>query len=237
VHLLNLKPTHPPSELFFLIFFFSTFLGVSRQGEFKNTINIFLQKVHVETFSQNFNENFDVCFSSTSFVLSRFRVFFSDRSSKTRQKTLYKKIVSKGFFKKFDQKPKTDFFSISFYHVFGRFLVMLVRGVQKDEKNVDKSDPGPFLAFDPPTHQGSPLFFLAAPWPGPLALSPESCLAPGAGLLMLMCNVCLRLFLGPLHRALTTPTAKALHIWQQPPGPDGHCSGCTRQWPAMAAHI
>jgi len=31
---------------------FSTCLGVSRQGEFKNTIKIFLQKVHVENFSQ-----------------------------------------------------------------------------------------------------------------------------------------------------------------------------------------
>jgi hypothetical protein len=59
VHLLNLRPTHPPSDFFFLGFFFSTFLGVSRQGEFKNTKNTFLQKVHVEDF---FN---DVSFSST----------------------------------------------------------------------------------------------------------------------------------------------------------------------------
>jgi hypothetical protein len=48
VHLLNLRPTHPPPDFFFLTFFFSAFLGVSRQGEFKNTTNIFLQKVHVE---------------------------------------------------------------------------------------------------------------------------------------------------------------------------------------------
>jgi hypothetical protein len=32
VHLLNRRPTHPPSDFFFLGFFFSTFLGVSRQG-------------------------------------------------------------------------------------------------------------------------------------------------------------------------------------------------------------
>jgi hypothetical protein len=31
--------THPPSDFFFLDFFFSTLLGISRQGEFKNTIN------------------------------------------------------------------------------------------------------------------------------------------------------------------------------------------------------
>jgi hypothetical protein len=92
--------THPPTiRLFFLDFFFSTFLGVSRQGEFKNTTNIFWQKVRVENFSQNFDKSFDVSFSSTSFVLSHFRVFFSDGSSKTLQKTFYKKIVSKSFYK------------------------------------------------------------------------------------------------------------------------------------------
>jgi hypothetical protein len=83
VHLLNPRPTHPPT----IRLFFSTFLGVSRQGEFKNTIKIFLQKVHVENFSQNFDkifrcQFFDVSFSSTFFVLSRFRVFLSDGSSK-----------------------------------------------------------------------------------------------------------------------------------------------------------
>ena len=74
--------THPPTirHFFFLTFFFSTFLGVSRQGEFKNTIKIFWQKVRVENFSQNFDKNFDVSFSSTFFVLSHFRVFFSDGS-------------------------------------------------------------------------------------------------------------------------------------------------------------
>jgi hypothetical protein len=74
-----------------LAFFLSTFLGVSRQGEFKNTIKIFWQKVRVENFPQNFDKNFDVSFSSTTFVLSHFRVFFSDGSSKTPQKTFYKK--------------------------------------------------------------------------------------------------------------------------------------------------
>jgi hypothetical protein len=112
VHLLNLRPTNHHPTFFFLDFFFSKFLGVSRQGEFKNTITIFLQKVHVENKIQNFDNNFDVSFSSTFFVLSRFRVFFSDGSSKTLQKTFYKKIVSKSFYKKNDQKSKTDFFSI-----------------------------------------------------------------------------------------------------------------------------
>jgi hypothetical protein len=47
-------------------------LGVSRQGEFKNTIKIFLQKVHVENFFQNFDKNFDDSFPSTFFVFGRF---------------------------------------------------------------------------------------------------------------------------------------------------------------------
>jgi hypothetical protein len=132
-------------------------LGVSRQGEFKNTIKIFWQKVRVENFFQDFDKNFDVSFSPTTFVLSHFRVFFSDGSSKTLPKTFCKKIVSKTFYKKFDQKSKTDFFSIFFYHVFGRFSVS---GVQKHDKKISgkKTDPSPFLAFDPPTHHGGHRF-------------------------------------------------------------------------------
>jgi hypothetical protein len=133
-------------------------LGVSRQGEFKNTIKIFWQKVREEkNFSQNFDQNFDVSFSSTSVVLSRFRVFFSDGSSKTLQKTFYKKNRVENCLQKFDQKSKTDFFSILFYHVFGHFSV---RGVQKhDKKNIkNNSNPSPFLAFDPPTHHGGHRF-------------------------------------------------------------------------------
>jgi hypothetical protein len=49
---LTTSPTHPST----IRLFFSTFLGVSRQGEFKNTIKIFLQKVHVENFFQNFGK-------------------------------------------------------------------------------------------------------------------------------------------------------------------------------------
>ena len=41
-----------------------------------------------------------------------------------------KKIVSKSFYKKLDEKSKTIFFLI-LYHVFGRFSV---RGVQKHDK-------------------------------------------------------------------------------------------------------
>jgi hypothetical protein len=44
------------------------------------------------------------------------------------KKRVEKTAVPKSFNKKIDQKSKTDFFSICFYHVLGRFSV---RGVQK----------------------------------------------------------------------------------------------------------
>jgi hypothetical protein len=80
-------------------------------------------------------------------------VFLSDGSSKT-PNTAKKKIN-----KKIDQK-KPDFFSLFLSQAFGRFSV---RGVQKHEKKYrgKKSDPGPFLASDPPTHHGGHRFFLA----------------------------------------------------------------------------
>jgi hypothetical protein len=99
--------THPPA--IFLVF--GTFWGVSRQGEFKNTTKIFLQKVHVENFSQNFDKNFDVTFSSTFFCFIAFSGVFQRWEFKsTTKKRFPKQIVSKSFYKKFDQKSKTDFF-------------------------------------------------------------------------------------------------------------------------------
>jgi hypothetical protein len=75
------------------------------------------------------------------------------------KKRFTKKIVSKSFYKKIDQKSKTDFFLIFFNHVFGRFSM---RGVQKHDKKYqkNKSDPSPFSYSDPPTHHGGPRFFL-----------------------------------------------------------------------------
>jgi hypothetical protein len=110
-------------------------LGVSRQGEFKNTIQIFLQKVHVENFFQNFDQKFDVSFSSTSFVLSRFRVFFSDGSSKTLQKTFCKKNRVEKLLQKVRPKIQNRLFLDFFSHVFGRFSM---RGVQKHDKKISK---------------------------------------------------------------------------------------------------
>jgi hypothetical protein len=94
----------------------------------------------------------DVSFSSTFFVLSRFRVFLSDGSSKTPQKTFYKETVSKSFDKKSTKNPK-PIFSVLF-----RFF--LGEGVQKHDKKHRKSEnrfytyTGPFLASGPPTRHG-----------------------------------------------------------------------------------
>jgi hypothetical protein len=87
------------------------------------------------------------------------------------KKRFTKKVVSKSFYKKFDQKPeasssKPRLFHDFFNHVFGRFSVR-VRGVKKHDKKYrkNKSDPSPFLASGPPTHHGGHRFFLlAAPW-------------------------------------------------------------------------
>jgi hypothetical protein len=85
-------------------------LGVSRQGEFKNAIKMFWQKVRVENFSQNFDKNFDVSFSSTFLVLSHLRVFFSDGSSNTLQKTFCKKNRVEKFLQKFRPKVQNRLF-------------------------------------------------------------------------------------------------------------------------------
>jgi hypothetical protein len=98
-----------------------------------------MQKVHVKNFfrenSQKIDKNFDVTFSSTFFVLSRFQVLLSDGSSQTLQKMFYKKIVSKSFYKKIDKKIPNRLFLDFVYHVFGCFSV---RGVQKHDKKSRK---------------------------------------------------------------------------------------------------
>jgi hypothetical protein len=94
----------------------------------------------------------DVSFSSTFFVLSHFRVFFSDGSSKTLQRTknvLQKNRVEKFLQKKSTKSPKPTFSRILFYHVFGRFSV---RGVQKHDKKISKKINLTLVLFWPLTH-------------------------------------------------------------------------------------
>jgi hypothetical protein len=61
-----------------------------------------------KTFPKQIDKNFDVAFSSTFLVLSRFRVFLSDGSSKTLQHTFCKQIVSKGVYNKIRAADKID---------------------------------------------------------------------------------------------------------------------------------
>jgi hypothetical protein len=129
-------------------------LGVSRQGEFKNTTKMFLQKVHVEDFSQNFDKKFRCQCFLDFFVLSRFRVFLSDGSSKTLQKAFNKKNRV--------EKQKT----------LSRFWAFLDEGVQKhDKKNIKKINLTLVLfrtLTHPPT-TGVPDFFFCRP----LGVEPE----------------------------------------------------------------
>jgi hypothetical protein len=150
--------THHPT-FFSLNFFISTFLGVSRQGEFKNTIKVFLQKLHVENVLQN-NRQFFLYQFFLDFIL--FYCFFGCFSAMGVQKHKTN-IVSKRFYKKIDQKSKTDFLLI-FDHVFGRFSV---RGVQKHDKtNIGKTNltPSLFRTLTHPPTTGFTVFFLPAPW-------------------------------------------------------------------------
>ena len=59
-----------------------------------------------------------------------FRCFLAMGVQKHNKKRLTKKSCRKLFTKKSTKKSQTDFFSIFFYHVFGRFSV---RGVQKHD--------------------------------------------------------------------------------------------------------
>jgi hypothetical protein len=76
------------------------------------------------------------------------------------KKRLTQKSCRKLFTKKSTKKSQTDFFSIFFYHVFGRFSV---KGVQKhDKKNLEKklTSPGTFLASEEPTNHVGARHFL-----------------------------------------------------------------------------
>jgi hypothetical protein len=87
--------THPPA----IRFFFSTFLGVPRQGGFKNTTEMFLQKAHVENFPQKNRQKFRCQVSLDFFVLRVFRCFSAMGVQKHTKKRFTKNIVSKKNYK------------------------------------------------------------------------------------------------------------------------------------------
>jgi hypothetical protein len=84
------------------------------------------------------------------FVFSCFRVFLSDGSSKALQQTFCKKNRA---LQKNRQKIQNHFFSIFLSH-FWAFLGEGSSKIPLKKISGKKSDPGPFLASDPPTHHG-----------------------------------------------------------------------------------
>jgi hypothetical protein len=112
-----------------------------------------------KTFLKKIDKNFDVSFSSICFARG-FGCFSALGVQKHYKTRFAKKSSRKVFTKKSTKNPKPTFSRFVFNHVFGSFLV---RGVQKHhlKKNrKKKSDPGPFLASDPPTHHGGHRFLL-----------------------------------------------------------------------------
>jgi hypothetical protein len=82
----------------------------------------------------------------------------------TTKNVLQKKSCRKAFYKKFDQKSKTDFFSIFFNHVFGRFSM---RGFQKHDKKISKQiNLVLFRTLTYPPTTGVPVFFFVGPLAG-----------------------------------------------------------------------
>jgi hypothetical protein len=92
--LLNLRPTHPPTDFFSLGFFLVRFWAFLGKESPKTPLKYFYKKSMSKTKIKHFDNNFDVSFSSTFFVLSRFRVFFSDGSSKPLKAEHVSQIVS-----------------------------------------------------------------------------------------------------------------------------------------------
>jgi hypothetical protein len=145
-----------------LTFSFSTFLGVSRQGEFKNTIQIFLQKVHVENFFQNIDKKIRCQFFLDFFCF----IAFSGVSQRWEFKNTTKMVVQKNRVERILQKirPKIQnrLFLDFFLSRFWAFLEEFKNTKKKYRKN--KSDPSPLSYSDPPTHHGGPrLFFGCRP--------------------------------------------------------------------------
>jgi hypothetical protein len=99
------------------------FLCVSQQGEFKNTIKNFLEKIHVKNFcpkKMRGKKSFFLSSFPVDIFSSRFWPFLCMRSPKTPQKLFGENL------KKLREKKKNPFVfsvfpSILFYRVFGRF--------------------------------------------------------------------------------------------------------------------
>jgi hypothetical protein len=121
-------------SLNFCLVRFWAFLG---KGEFKNTTKICLQKVHVKNFLK---KSSPISMSGFPRLVLFYRIFGCFSAMGVQKPLIFfcKDLVEK-FLQKSRQKSKTDFFSICFDHVFGRFLA---KGIKKkhDKKLTQKSD-------------------------------------------------------------------------------------------------
>jgi hypothetical protein len=125
-------------------------LGVSRQGDFKNTIKIFWQKVRVETFPKISTKIPMSVFPRLLLFYRIFGCFSAMGVQKHCKKRFAKKIVSKSFYKKIDQKSKTDFFTI---FCLSRFWVFLAEESSKTlQKKYRKKINLTLVLFWPLTH-------------------------------------------------------------------------------------
>jgi hypothetical protein len=200
--------THPPTiRLFFLDFFFSTFLGVSRQGEFKNTIKIYFYKKSMSKINSKISTKISMSVFSRLFCLIAFSGVFQRREFKAKRKTLQKTFYKKNRVEKFLQKirPKSrfwfltfDFFSIFFLSRFW-FLGVSRWGEFKNtiffrtKKKIwpQTPVPSPFSYSDPPTHHGGRRFFFVGPLPCRLQVEVDAPLRAPCSLLHAPCSLLL----------------------------------------------
>jgi hypothetical protein len=133
----------PPAAFFFLLFF-STFLGVSWQGEFKNTIKSPCRRLFPKKSTK-------ISMSVFPRLFLFYRVFgcFSATGVQKHYKKRFGKKSCRNVFteKKIDQKSKT-YFSRFFSHVFWRFLL---RGEKNTTIFFRKQNPT-LVLFWPLTH-------------------------------------------------------------------------------------
>jgi hypothetical protein len=125
---------------------------------------MFLQKVHVGRCSQKNVSHFGVSFSTGFFRL----IALSGASrqwefKKTTKNVLPKKGVEK-LLQNIDKTVSNPNFSRFVSITFGAVLGEGSSKATQNKHRGKKSDPGPFLASDPPTHpRGSPISFLPVP--------------------------------------------------------------------------
>jgi hypothetical protein len=115
VHLLNPRPTHAPSDIFFLDFFLVRFWAFLGKGSSKtpHTIQIFLQKVHISISKNILHISTKISMSVFSRLFLFYRVFgcFSAMGvQKHYKKRPAKQSCRKVLTKEIGQKSKTDFF-------------------------------------------------------------------------------------------------------------------------------